>query len=737
MAVLLGAGGLVARTLAPPNGVRDATRLKRVLPMRENELGAYALATVLSVVEWRDIRAAGVAMEAYWPNEVTVTAGDVRLRVHEAQVSDGFLGMVGAELAAGRYPAQEEETAVLLSGRAARALFSTARQAIGAVVRLDGEVRTVVGVLGGGFSGLDGGPTDVWRPLSQATTRDAVVEYGLSGVVRVRDQGAAGVIGARVATVLTARGVRVRSVALAALSSDRLGGLGLARRTLPFVLLLSGALILLAAANCWLLVVAWALVRSADLRTRHMLGAPPWRLVSNLSGVPVMVLLAATAAALVAQPTIDGFLPSLRPGDGFAAEVAWMDAALCGIAALAGAAAVIIFAARRAKSAARCPRVEWASATGRALVVGTYVGAVSALGVAAAPIFAANAALSRLKPGFDADHLVLVTVSQGTASALRLEQITEALARIKRRSSVASVAASSAAPFRAVSTGIVSPSATGDRGVPAYLYHVLGNAVDVLDLKALAVDSIAGGALANSVVVSQELAKRWQLRVGGCVYLEGAICLPARAIVPDIAAMALGEPAFPTVFAPMRRAPLSGRVHLMVRLKTHPTPVDVDGVEADAAAAFPAMAVRAERMRDVVREQTAPLRAGQAMCAVLLAVGVVLGVVGLRASTQVSVAVRRRELGVRAALGATPERLVMTIVRESAVSAGAALALGLAVGLMGSHALGSVVVGAGSVASAAQVGLATLAPALLVITAAASGARAAMREPAINLRHVE
>ena len=730
--VLSGVARFAQTALAAPKGIRDGRSLRRVLPVRENELGAYALAPMFSIAEWQAVREAGVSMEVYRENEVTVAAKDARLRVREAQVSAKFFGLLGTTLAAGRYPAPDEASAALVSARVATRLYGRAEQAVGANVRIDGRPYLIVGVLGRGFAGLDGQGDDVWRLLRAPGPATAVMEFGLSGLIR-EDGASERKAEARVKAVLIARGARVRYVAVAPLSEDRLGGPSLARRTLPFVLLLCGALAALAAANGWLLIVRWGLSLRGDVQIRYALGAAPWRLAWRIAMLPAATMALAGAAAVAAGPSLARWLPSLTPRDEWAPQRSWSDAGVAALVMVAATAALLGYAMRRAGKVMNRSRTDGVPAAARAAVVAAYVGTASALGVASVPVFMASAALGRLTPGFETDHLVVVTVATDHGSALRLRQIDDALDRMRRRPSVAAAAASIGAPFGAVSTGMVAPDATGGRATAAYLFQVRGDVLGALGLGLLTTDS-ANTEWERGALVSRTLSERWQLRPGSCVYLDGASCTIVLGVVADIAVVALGESPFPTVYAPMEAALPGGRVHLLVRLRTKPQSAEIAGLEREVEAAFPLMAVRADAMRDLVLAQTAPLRAGNAICAALLALGVVLGSIGLRASTHVSVVMRQRELGIRAALGASPARLVAHVLRESAGIGLAALLFGLFAGFLGSRALASIVVGLGRATVVWQVALAAVAPTVLVLGSVAKAVEAGRREPIVNLR---
>jgi predicted permease len=129
----------------------------------------------------------------------------------------------------------------------------------------------------------------------------------------------------------------------------------------------------------------------------------------------------------------------------------------------------------------------------------------------------------------------------------------------------------------------------------------------------------------------------------------------------------------------------------------------------------PAQAVYRERMMDdVVSASIAPQRTNALLIALFGALALVLTSLGVYAVVAYSVAQRRRELGIRAALGATGRDLIALVSREMLW----VMALGLAVGLVGawaaSRVLSSLVFGVSTHDPATFV----LAPLALIVPAA-------------------
>jgi putative ABC transport system permease protein len=94
-------------------------------------------------------------------------------------------------------------------------------------------------------------------------------------------------------------------------------------------------------------------------------------------------------------------------------------------------------------------------------------------------------------------------------------------------------------------------------------------------------------------------------------------------------------------------------------------------------------------MVDVVARESAPWRFAMRVLSAFGVLAAVLATVGLAGLVSLVVALRRRDLGIRAALGATPRRLCSHVLAETVWTASAAAV----VGVLGALALGRLVAG--------------------------------------------
>jgi putative ABC transport system permease protein len=136
-----------------------------------------------------------------------------------------------------------------------------------------------------------------------------------------------------------------------------------------------------------------------------------------------------------------------------------------------------------------------------------------------------------------------------------------------------------------------------------------------------------------------------------------------------------------------------------------------------------------------VSEAAAGPRSTASLFAVFAALALALGAVGIYGVISYSVAQRTREIGIRMALGARQQEVLLLIVGQCARLAFLGVAIGLAGALLLTRLMSSLLYGVGAADPATYASVAIL---LVVVALAASylPARRAMRmDPAIALRH--
>ncbi|MGD8601594.1 MAG: ABC transporter permease, partial [Gemmatimonadota bacterium] len=265
-------------------------------------------------------------LEAYTGRTVAILDESDRAELVRAQlVSAGFLPMLGAQPAIGRGFTPDDDhpgapLVALLSDDIWRRRYGADPHVLGRVVRLDATPHTVVGVMPPGFRYP--GSSDVWTPLGSVFASDPLESRTVSVVGRVRP--GLQVDGDRLADELAAAGRSAvlegpsiqddRIVEARPLASTFIGG---EERLVTNAMM--GAvtlLLLLACANVASLLLVRAASRERELALRTALGAGRWRLLRQMLVESVLLaIIAAVVAVPLAASGLRAFGRAIPPSD--------------------------------------------------------------------------------------------------------------------------------------------------------------------------------------------------------------------------------------------------------------------------------------------------------------------------------------------------------------------------------------------------------------------------------------
>jgi putative ABC transport system permease protein len=485
--------------------------------------------------------------------------------------------------------------------------------------------------------------------------------------------------------------------------------------------LLGGALLMLliAAANVAGLQVTRASRHQRALAIRSALGASPRRLAAHVLAESVGLTIGALAAALAVAWGLLRLLLWLAPGDvPRLDEVALLDLRVLAFGATATFATATICAlwpvlvARRVDALsvlAHGPGV--ASDRGgrriqRAIVVG-QVGTAVALLFGTALFLRTVQSLDATVLGFDPDHLVSFGVGAPAADVVRWNAFTDRLlARVRAIPGVASASMAMVRPLNGPigwdnqpvfpgqplkdpSTWGLNPHLNFVTVSPGY-FRTMRTAL----IRGRLFTEADGTAAPGAVIVSESAARRlWPgqdpigqrlreptYRIGDKDAPEG-LWQTVVGVVQDVRFRGLNDVRL-DLYAPVSQSH-NRAANLMVR-----TGGDVGSVSAAVRAAVkeidPAGEVgEAVTMRSVVDGESAPWRFLMRVFVAFALAAALLAIVGLAAVVTLAVAARRRELAIRAALGADRRQLRWLVLREALGLTGFGILLGgaAAVGL--------------------------------------------------------
>jgi putative ABC transport system permease protein len=300
----------------------DLKEPERVVLLNKFKEGRYGFTSAPNYLDWKEQSASFEGLAAVQTWAATLTGLDTPLRVSRALVTPGFFETIGTTPVLGRGFSEEESDparsfVAVLSHELWLSAYGGDPEILGRTILLDGESRTVVGVLP---AGLKAPPftSSVWIPL--AFTEDALGGRGrnnLRVVGRLRDGTTLAAaraemdgIGRRLAETYPRSNdgwtVSVRPLQEAVVASTA--------KPLWILLGAAGFVLLIACVNVGNLVVARGASRQRELAVRVSLGASRGRLtVQLLTETAVLSLVGgalgvALAAALVGP--VQGLVPA-------------------------------------------------------------------------------------------------------------------------------------------------------------------------------------------------------------------------------------------------------------------------------------------------------------------------------------------------------------------------------------------------------------------------------------------
>ena len=710
---------------------------------------------------------AAARVETYSPGwSVTLTGASEAAQLPAARVSSGFFDALGARPLLGRGfvpdDARPGTNDVAILGHALwRTRFGADPAIVGRRILLDGAAQTVVGVMPPDFWYHANG-VQLWQPMVLDPAAPFHREPSALGVARLRDG----------ATVDEARAELRALVApmREALAYDADYGrdadvvpladalVGPVRRPLLVLLGAAACIVLIAVANVGNLLLVRAADRRRESAVRMALGAGRGRLVRQL--LVESVTLASLGGLLGLGLGVAGVraLRALLPADlPRASEVAAGPVVLLVAAAatlvaglLLGLGAARVGTRGDAQAALRGRGDDGAGRGGQRLRGGLVVAEVAlafTLVVGAGLMVRTLWNLSRVDPGFRSAGTLAFTVSPGGRGSARRQHVHDVMARIAALPGVRAVGATHHLPLtgyswdadlqvdgRPLAAGAVPPRSAWRIVTDDYF-------------RAMAIPLRAGrpfgarddaGAPRVAIVNRRLAAELWpgedpigrRLTAGFATMNEPATVV---GVVGDVRhdALTAGPPA--ELYLPFRQR-LAGPMHVVVRTEGDALAraAEVRAAAHQVDAAVPVADLRT--LDAVVSASVAQPRLVAALLLLFGTLGLALAAVGVYGVVAYGVGQRRREIGVRLALGAEWRSIVRLVVGGGLRYALAGLGLGVAAALLLTRAMRRLVHGVAVTDPATYAALALLLLGVVLVASWLPARRAARVEPGVVLR---
>jgi putative ABC transport system permease protein len=722
---------LVDQILVRPLPYPDSDRLLRIW---EEHPGAALVQpepplSNRTLYAWRDRSRTLEGLAAYGSREYTVDLGGAATRVKGAEVSATLFSLLRVTPAVGRFfrPGEDIPTNrrfVVLSDNFWRERFGANPGAVGSLLMIDGVEHRVLGVARAGFAFPDR-DAQLWTPFDDPTLTAPSVQGGVwlvYGLGRLKPGASLAQVEAEGTTV--ARGLQKLHV------DDLLFGAGgpvrvraerlvdqMTAGVRPALLALAvgvGVVLLIACANVATLVLARGVAQRRELAVRSALGATSRRLAQHLLAESLLLTIASGATGLLLAAVLLRLAPAVAPSRLPRIEQLHADWRLIALALLASGFTLVLCGVAPAWRAARQTSGESLHGAGDGATAGGFRGVpaarmrdglLAAQAALAALLIVGTTLLGRsfsrlvhVESGYDVNVLSAhVYMPPGAGSSPRSGQFVSAiLDRLRSDPRVIAAGAGNMMPFDDTTwiTGFTLPEDVG-KGKPtrvrAINYQVTPGYADALGLRLHAGrwpgarDRTPGRRL---ILVNEEFVRQYvagepvvgrQFRGGpGKSAPDGIVEIVG--VVADVLKDGNDQPPQPALYSvEPADAPPGDQVDIGIRAIGDPAAL-APALRTAVRGASPQIALgEVMPLSDRLSAAVEGRRLATAALGVFAGLAIVLASVGLLGALSYAVSQRRRELGVRAAVGATRSNLIALLVREGLLRTVVGLTLGLGV----------------------------------------------------------
>ncbi|MGI8497140.1 MAG: ADOP family duplicated permease [Gemmatimonadaceae bacterium] len=779
---------VVNGVLLRPLPYSDPSRLAMIWTTGKGERGPESQ-WPLSAPTFIDVREAsrslqGVAAFRDWP----YVLGDASEpeQIPSARVSPSLFPILGVHPEKGRLfsdaDAVEGGAQVTLIGHDLWVRrFSASPEIVGRQITLSGQRVTVIGVMPPGFAFPRGAElpagfrfpvrTELWTPLfftpkelqSRGTLNLAAVGRLRPGASLMQTDGELSATAAQLARLYprTNTGLGLHAIPLREQAAAPM------RRGLLLFLGAVVLVLLIACANVTNLLLARAATRQREFALRSALGAARSRIARQLVTENVVLAIAGGCLGMLVASWGSRALLRLVPGNLPRADDISVDwrvliatAAITVVAGIVFGLATAWHATRRGVagalqggSARATEEIE--RAWGRRTMVAAEVALSLMLLIGAGLLAGSFARLQRLSPGFDPGHALTAQLllpigasfdpaSKGARWAAFFGQLTERLGALP---GVRAAGAVSSLPL----TGAVESGGFSIEGrpvpppaqAPSVDYSVVSGkyfrAMGIRLIEGRTFDARDRADAVAVIVVTREFVRRHfpgQSAIGQRM-LSGFDFTPTIreiiGVVDDVRQTSLDAGSSPAVYVPEAQMPYPA---LTVVIRTDGDPLTIlPAARRELSAIDPTLAFdHSQTLDDVVADSLARQRFSMIVLAAFAATALCLALVGLYGVIALNTRQRRREMGIRMALGARPFDVLRLVLREGMGLAGIGVVFGLLGAVVTTRVMQSLLFGISATDRTVFAAAAVLVAVVALLATYLPARRATRVHPAIALR---
>jgi len=502
--------------------------------------------------------------------------------------------------------------------------------------------------------------------------------------------------------------------------SLRATAVGQSRRPLLVLLGAVGFVLLIACINVASLFVARASARKREIAIRKVLGATRGRLTQQFLAEALLLLTAGSALGLVAAHWGTRALVAMAPGNFYSSFDVTIDARVLAVTGGLTVFTALVFSILpglrgQASDGEQSMREEGRSSTanrtrqqGRRVLIVSEVAFALVLTIGAGLMLRSLARVRAVNPGFDPENVAIFRVNLPTAAYPDADRVKlteqQIVQRLRETPGVMSASATSNLPMEGLWQITFTPE-----GAPPSQIPVASNALVLPGYFEAMRIPLRAGRLFNEhdtretpgvVIINETMARKYYGHANpvGRKFKWGPPDSPVPlkeivGVVADVKQSTLDEVPSSSVYHAILQQDTGQMVGMyrglsyVVRARMTPASL-ASSIRAAVRGVDPKLIVLNVRPMDtIVGETVATRKFNATLLGLFAALALALAATGVYGVLQYSVIQRKREMGIRIAIGASSSAMIRLIVGQAMILA----AVGVAIGLAGAFALTRVI----------------------------------------------